>query len=290
MHMILIHSNLSHQHKPEFPEHATVALRALQSIIEKQKRTIRDVAALKRKECTTDEERESVNRWERSQIELLEEHFEPSTFRSENPYLCSEEQERALRAFAQSSDIEAWLWSHRYKQMNAAKVAVYASRIRLLIAMTLGQTQAWLVSYTPSLDCLALECALLSRINHGAGEVSERTHAALNELMDGVMNDDVAEIRKSGFKSAGFAFTEVICDAARMPFYEACTRKFIWASAFALDKPEACLLRWLELKLGNHSTRAEVRGLLKQTFQPHSDEEKTIINNAFLKFVSAYAS
>lgn len=288
--MSLIHSNLSQRNKPEFHEHVETALRALQAIIEKQKRTIRDVAALKRKECVTDEEREAVNRWERSQLELFEEHFDPSTFRSENPYLCSEEQERALRAFAQSNDLEAWLWSHRYKQMNAAKVAVYASRLRLLIAMTLGQTQSWMISYTPSLDALALECALLARINLGPEEVSERTYAALNEILDDIVNDDVLHTKKNGLSFAGFAFTEIICDATRMPFYEACTRKFIWASAFALDKPEACLLRWLELKLGNHSTRAEVRELLKQTFQPFSDEERNIINNAFLKFVNAYAS
>ncbi|MEM4255653.1 MAG: hypothetical protein QXR53_05005 [Candidatus Norongarragalinales archaeon] len=279
-----LNSKITHQEQTE------LALRTLHAIIRKQKRTISDVASIRRRSCENDAGVNEVNRWERAQIYLLEEHFDPSTFRDENPYLCSEEQERALRAFAQSTDLEAWLWSHRNKHMSAAKVAVYASRIRLLIAMTLGQTEAWLLSYTPALDCIALECAAVARINHGAEEVTARMHSALNTLIHGLQGSSLTPSHANGNAFGSIALTEVICEGKRVALYEACTSKFVWANSLAINTPEACVLQWLELRLGNNASRAEVRELLKQTFTPLSEEERTIINTAFLKFVNAYAS
>lgn len=276
--------------RPIHPEHIELALKTLNAIVQKQKRTISDIASIRRMSCANDAELEEIDRWARTQIKLIEEHFDPSTFRSENPYLCSEEQERALRAFAQSTDLEVWLWSHRNKQMSAAKVAVYASRIRLLIAMTLGQTEAWLSSYTPALDCIALECAAVARINHGAEEVTARMYSALNTLIHSFHCSGLSRGDANSNTSCGLALTEVVCDGQRVALYEACTNKFIWANALVINAPEACVLQWLEIRLGNNASRAEVRNLLKQTFAPFGEEEKAIINAAYLKFVNAYAS
>lgn len=276
--------------RPTNPEHIELALKTLNAIIQKQKRTIRDVASIRRRSCADAAELKEIDRWERAQIELLEEHFDPSTFRSENPYLCSEEQERALRAFAQSTDLEAWLWSHRNKQMTAPKVALYASRIRLLIATTLGLTEAWLLSYTPALDCIALECAAIARINHGPEEVTARMYSALNALIASLQGSNLQTADASAAVVGGLALTEVICDGQRIALYEACTNKFIWANALAINAPGACVLQWLELRAGTNASRTEVRDILKQTFAPFGDEEKAIINAAYLKFVNAYAS
>lgn len=290
MEPMLTHLSTKKTASSEEAANIILALKTLEEIINKQARTISDVASLRRREATSEEEKKRINKWEQDSLHALREHFDPSTFRSENPYLCSEAQERALRAFAKSTAVETWLLSHTFKQMTPAKVAIYASRIRLLISMTIMQTEVWLTSYTPALDLIALECAAIARINHGAEQVSERTYSALNELISSVLLSDTKLIRESNFESTGLAFMEVIVDGHRMDFHEACTQKFIWAASLALSHPEACVLRWMELALGNRATKSQAMQLLRETFKPCGEEEKSIINSAFLKFVKSYAS
>lgn len=270
-------------------EHTYLALEALRKIIEKQCRTIRHVASLLRRDAKDGAEIAQIDQWERNSLHALTEHFDPSTFRRENPYLCSEEQVRALRAFASSTALEAWLLSHRNRRMTPANVAIYASRIRLLIAMTIMQGEEWLTGYTPALDLLALECACIARINFGRNDVAMRTYSALNDLLEGTLDCDDNTFGERIGRSKGVLFAEVIAEGERMTLYEACIRKFVWAASLAINDPVACVIQWLELRLGNKAKKPDVIELLRRTFKPLGEDEKQIINTSYVKFTSAYA-
>jgi hypothetical protein len=287
MEPMLTHLSTKKTASSEEAANIILALKTLEEIINKQARTISDVASLRRREATSEEEKKRINKREQDSLHALREHFDPSTFRSENPYLCSEKEERALRAFAKSTDLEAWLWSHQNKGLNAAKVALYAARIRLLVSMTLMQTETWLLNYLPTLSCIALECAAVARINYGEKEVTNRMYSALNDLIEILFRNSLRS--NSDDEYGGIGMTEVIFEGKRVPLYEACTEKFIEANALAINDPVACVIQWLELRLGNKAKKPDVIELLRMTFKPLGEDEKQIINTSYVKFTSAYA-
>ena len=250
-------------------EAMTIALSALRLIMNKQLRTIQDIASIKKREAKTLEEKAAADRWQSEQSFLLLEHFDCSAFRSENPFLCTEEQKYALCSFAKSMDVERWLLSNSHKRLNNLQVITYASRIRQIIAMSVAHSDLWMSSAMPYLEHIALECAVLARINYGKDEVTQRTKLALIELIDQVEG----------------AYVDVLCDGERMGIDRACVNKFVRCAALSLKNPEAAVLQWLERSISPRASRKEVLEFVRKNLKPIGEEERKIVNDAFIKFI-----
>lgn len=249
-------------------ETIAIALSALRLIIRKQLRTIQDVASIRKMEAKTSEEKAAIDRWVSEQSFLLLEHFDPSAFRNENPFMCTEEQKDALRAFAKSMDVERWLLSNKHKNLDNIQVIIYASRIRQIVAMSIAHSDLLMSSAMPLLDRIALECAVLARINYGKDEVVSRTKQALVDL--------IAQVDG--------AYVEVLCDGERMGIDKACMNKFIRFAALCIKNPEAAVLQWLERSISPGTSRKEALDFVRKSLKPLGEEERKIVNDAFIKF------